>query len=87
VTKEAQGIGMGGTLWRRMTREHPKLFWRARSGNPINLWYFQQAQGSYRSGEWVVFWYGMESYDEIRRCVERALSLPATLRVHGTLEP
>ena len=54
--------------------------------NEINPWYFQQADGSYRSGRWTVFWYGLEGFDEIRTCIDHALSLPATLREHGTVE-
>lgn len=82
VTQQAQGEGLGGSLWHRMTRENPKLFWRARAVNEVNPWYFKQSEGSYRSGEWVVFWYGLEGFDEIKLCVDRALSLPATLLKH-----
>ncbi len=78
VTQEAQGQGLGASVWGRMRREVPQLYWRSRSGNPINPWYFLQAGGCYRTDKWVVFWYGLDSYDEIRDCVERALALPAT---------
>lgn len=78
VTQEAQGQGLGASLWGRMRREVPRLYWRSRSGNPINPWYFLQAGGCYRSEKWVVFWYGLDSYEEIRACVENALALPAT---------
>ena len=80
VTSEAQGLGLAASLWSRMKKDIPKLFWRSRSGNPINTWYFQQAQGSFRDDKWVVFWYGMDSYEDIRNCVERALNLPASLK-------
>lgn len=86
VTREAQGIGLGGTIWRRMRRDNPRLFWRARVNNPINTWYFQNADGSYRSGEWVVFWYGVDGFDRVKDCIDRALALPATVRAHGSLE-
>lgn len=86
VTAEAQGAGVGGSLWTRMKNENPKLFWRARNENEVNPWYFQQAQGSFRDARWTVFWYGLEGWEEIRACVEHALALPATLRQHGTTE-
>ncbi len=86
VTSQAQGAGVGGSLWQRMKAENPKLFWRSRADNEINPWYFQQAQGSHRSGRWTVFWYGLDGFDEIRACIDHALSLPATLREHGTVE-
>ncbi len=79
VTQEAQGAGIGGSIWQRMKRDNPKLFWRSRAENPINGWYFDQAEGSHKSGRWTVFWYGLEGFPEIRACVEKALSLPPTL--------
>lgn len=86
VTTQAQGAGEGGSLWKRMCRENPKLYWRARNGNEINPWYFQQSTGSSKDERWTVFWYGLEGWDEIKACVDHALKLPATLREHGTAE-
>ncbi len=79
VTNKAQGEGMGGSLWTRISSENPKLFWRARVGNQINSWYFRNAEGSFRQGQWIVFWYGLEGFDEIKLCIDRALSIPSTL--------
>jgi len=86
VTAEAQGAGIGGSLWARMQRDNPKLFWRARRENEINPWYFQKSEGSFSSSRWTVFWYGLSDFDEIKACVDHALRLPATLREHGTAE-
>lgn len=79
VTGEAQGEGIGGSLWLRMTREVPRLYWRARVDNPINPWYFQRADGSYTRGKWTVFWIGVDDFAQISDCVERALAEPPTL--------
>ncbi len=82
VTREAQGVGLGASLWRRLRAEQKALFWRAARDNPINGWYFANADGAVRNQSWVVFWYGLSSFDQIRDCVERALALPPTLQ-HG----
>ncbi|MFG0330308.1 MAG: acetylglutamate kinase [Phycisphaerales bacterium] len=79
VTTEAQGAGLGGSVWLRMSKENPKLYWRSRTTNPVNTWYFEHSAGSYRHGEWTVFWYGLDGFDEIRSCIDHALALPATL--------
>lgn len=84
VTREAQGLGLGASLWAKMCRDVPVLFWRSRASNPINNWYFQQSQGSFRTEQWVVFWYGLETYEQIQRCIEHALALPPSLQ---ELEP
>lgn len=87
VTQRAQGEGLGGSIWQRIKRENFKLFWRARQNNEINPWYFRNAQGSYRSGDWVVFWYGLQNFDEIKLCIDRALSIPTTLYTHEEEAP
>jgi len=83
VTAKAQGAGVGGALWRRVRRENPKMYWRARCDNSINSWYFKNADGTYRDGDWVVFWVGLDGFDDAKACVQHALSLPASLKAHG----
>ncbi|HVJ88358.1 MAG TPA: acetylglutamate kinase [Labilithrix sp.] len=78
VTNEAQGEGIGGSIWARMRRETPKLFWRSRANNPVNAWYAQKADGLYKTSKWWVFWTGMNDFSEIQRSVECALQMPAT---------
>jgi bifunctional N-acetylglutamate synthase/kinase len=79
VTPEAQGEGIGSSIWRRMRRDHPAVYWRARASNPINGWYAAQADGMYKSDAWTVFWIGIRDFATIAECVQRALALPATL--------
>lgn len=79
VTRKAQGEGLGGSVWTRLRADHPRLFWRSRSDNAVNGWYFEQADGAYRTDRWTVFWCGLEGFEEIERCVRLALELPATL--------
>jgi acetylglutamate kinase len=79
VTQKAQGEGLGGSVWARLRADHPRLFWRARADNPINRWYFGQAEGSFRRGSWTVFWYGLDDFAAAKQCVDAALALPASL--------
>jgi acetylglutamate kinase len=78
VTNEAQGEGIGGSIWQRLLRENPKLFWRSRATNPVNGWYAQNADGLYKTAKWWVFWCGMSEWSEIQRSVETALAMAAT---------
>ncbi|MFO0617046.1 MAG: acetylglutamate kinase [Polyangiaceae bacterium] len=80
VTPEAQGEGIGGSIWKRMRRDHPKIFWRARAQNPVNDWYAQSSDGLYKTEHWWVFWCGMTDFAEIERSVKHALAMPATLK-------
>ncbi|MBS2011875.1 MAG: acetylglutamate kinase [Deltaproteobacteria bacterium] len=87
VTTEAQGEGIGGSIWQRMRKENPKLFWRSRATNPINSWYAQNADGLYKTDKWWVFWCGMSEFPEIQRSVERALAMPATFHDRPSAAP
>ena len=78
VTNEAQGEGIGGSIWERFRREIPTLFWRSRANNGVNGWYAQKADGLYKSDKWWVFWCGIHAFPEIQRCVEHALAMKAT---------
>jgi acetylglutamate kinase len=82
VTEQAQGAGVGGSLWARMKAETPKFYWRSRNENEVNPWYFQQAHGSHKNQRWTVFWYGLGDYNEIKACVDHALNLPPSLHDH-----
>lgn len=79
VTPRAQGEGLAAELWKRMTADHPRLFWRARDDNPVRGWYFDRADGGIRRGRWVVFWIGLDEWHVIQRCVDAAADLPETL--------
>ncbi|KAH9488106.1 hypothetical protein Btru_065386 [Bulinus truncatus] len=59
VTNKAQGQGTGEMLWDKLIRSEPSLFWRSKTDNPINTWYFKKCEGSYNNRMWLVFWYGV----------------------------
>ena len=74
VTPALQKNGVGGKLWARLRAGNPRFYWRSRRDNPINTWYQTRADGCRETGQWVVFWRGLEG-NEIEVCVEHAVSL------------
>ncbi|HBK56950.1 MAG TPA: acetylglutamate kinase, partial [Xanthomonadales bacterium] len=81
VGEEAQGEGLGRAIWQVMHAENPQLFWRSRRGNPINEFYFANADGAMKDARWTVFWYGMgDDWSRIRAAVEHCRTRPATLK-------
>jgi acetylglutamate kinase len=80
VAEDAQGEGLGRAAWQVMRAENPRLFWRSRADNPVNEFYFEQADGCLKGEKWHVFWYGLDSFDEIRYAVEHCRERPATLK-------
>ena len=79
VLEEAQGEGLGRAVWQVMREETPSLFWRSRHGNPVNPFYYAESDGCYKQEKWKVFWYGLDDFDAIARCVAHCRARPATL--------
>ncbi|WP_052101442.1 acetylglutamate kinase [Novilysobacter arseniciresistens] len=79
VLDEAQGEGLGRAVWQVMREQNPRVFWRSRHGNPVNAFYYTEADGHVRQEQWNVFWYGMDGFDAIAGCVAHCRERPATL--------
>lgn len=74
VDRLAQGLGIGRDLWEAVTRDHERLYWRARPQNPITHWYQSQCHGMVRTEHWNVYWRGV-SHAAIPQLIEEALAL------------
>ena len=80
VSDDAQGEGLGRAAWQVMRAQTPALFWRSRTGNPVNEFYFEEADGAIKGPRWNVFWYGLADWDAIRFAVDHCRARPATLK-------
>jgi acetylglutamate kinase len=79
VLDEAQGEGLGRAVWQVMREQHPQLFWRSRHGNPVNPFYYAESDGCFKQARWKVFWYGLDGFDTIERCVAHCATRQPTL--------
>ncbi|KYQ92652.1 acetylglutamate kinase [Tieghemostelium lacteum] len=80
VRKSTQGLGLGDLIWRILQRDNDKLYWRSRNNNPLNPWYFQRCQGSFRADEsFTIFWYGDDKFEDGSHMIEAALNKPITI--------
>lgn len=80
VSDDAQGEGLGRAAWQVMRAATPRLFWRSRADNPVNDFYFDEADGCLKGEKWNVFWYGLESFDDIRFAVDHCRARPPSLK-------
>lgn len=71
VTSMAQGQGLGKAIWQNMLNCHPQIYWRSRIDNKINGWYYNQAECTYREGQWIMFSCGM-SLEDSMQCMKQA---------------
>jgi acetylglutamate kinase len=79
VLEDAQGEGLGRAVWDVMRAQTPSLFWRSRHGNPANHFYYAQSDGCFKQAHWKAFWYGMDDWASVQRCVEHCGVRQATL--------
>ncbi|MBB6064735.1 acetylglutamate kinase [Pseudoxanthomonas broegbernensis] len=79
VLDEAQGEGLGRAVWNVMREETPELFWRSRHNNQVNIFYYSESDGCIKQEKWKVFWYGIEGFDRIGRCVAHCATRQPTL--------
>jgi acetylglutamate kinase len=79
VLDDAQGEGLGRAVWQVMREEISQLFWRSRHGNQANPFYYAESDGCYKQARWKVFWYGLEDFATIERCVVHCATRVPTL--------
>lgn len=75
VSREARGEGIARDIWDRMCGEVPAFFWRSRMTNPFNDWYMYACDGMQISGDWRVFWKGLDA-PEVPGAIIAAASAP-----------
>jgi acetylglutamate kinase len=80
VLDDAQGEGLGRAVWQVMREETPKLFWRSRHNNQVNIFYYAESDGCIKQPRWKVFWYGIDELDTISRCVAHCAQRQPTLK-------
>lgn len=86
VSSSKQGQGTGQILWECIRQDLGKLFWRSRTTNRINPWYFKHCDGSFVNGHWIVFWIGLSDIRESYELVEFAKSHPDSFCSLSTTE-
>ncbi len=79
VLDDAQGEGLGRAVWLVMREENPQLFWRSRHGNNVNPFYDAECDGSLKQPRWKVYWYGIDDFRQIERCVAHCAQRVPTL--------
>lgn len=80
VLDDAQGEGLGRAVWQVMREENPRLFWRSRHHNQVNIFYYAESEGCLKQPDWKVFWYGLDGdFAAIERCVAHCAQRQPTL--------
>lgn len=78
VAEDAQGEGLGRTIWRHITDEFDSFLWRAKIDNPIKNFYLSESDGHVNCGKWIVFWRGEFDLNKLPKLIEAAVEKPAS---------
>lgn len=78
VLDEAQGEGLGRAVWHVAREENPRMFWRSRHNNPVNIFYYAESDGCIKQEKWKAYWYGIDGFADIERCVAHCRTRPAS---------
>lgn len=70
ITKSGWLTNVADNVFAAIKKDHPKLVWTVKEDDENLTWFFDKADGSLsREGE-VLFWYGVESGDEVKLLVQ-----------------
>lgn len=86
VQAQFQSEGLGRRLWERIRAKHSSVVWRARRDNPINDFYFHNADGAVQSDDFALFWYGVDSLEHIDYYRKQLFALPRAFTAHAHVD-
>lgn len=66
ITRPGWLTNIADNIFQNLKKDHPKLMWTVRQDDENLTWFFDKADGSVSKGGEVLFWYGIESADEVR---------------------
>ncbi|KAB8336978.1 hypothetical protein FH972_021282 [Carpinus fangiana] len=66
ITKPGWLTNIADNVFMNLRKDFPKLMWTVRQDDENLTWFFDKADGSVSKDGEVLFWYGIESADEVR---------------------
>lgn len=63
VDKPSQGYRLGSDIWELLTSDFSRIFWRSRADNPLNYWYYDNAERCYKAEHWNIFSLGLSGLE------------------------
>lgn len=67
VTKSGWLTNVADNVFAAIKKDHPKLVWTVKEDDENLTWFFDKAEGSLSKEGEVLFWYGIESADEVKQ--------------------
>ncbi|TVY20879.1 Mitochondrial protein arg-6 [Lachnellula arida] len=67
ITKSGWLTNVADNVFASIQKDHPKLVWTVKEDDENLTWFFDKAEGSLSKEGEVMFWYGLESGDEVKQ--------------------
>jgi N-acetyl-gamma-glutamyl-phosphate reductase / acetylglutamate kinase len=65
ITKSGWLTNVADNVFAAIKKDHPKLVWTVKEDDENLTWFFDKAEGSFSKEGEVMFWYGVESGEEV----------------------
>jgi N-acetyl-gamma-glutamyl-phosphate reductase/acetylglutamate kinase len=66
VTKHGWLNNISDNVFQTLKKQHPRLMWTVSQNDENLTWFFERSDGSVSKDGEVLFWYGIESLDQVR---------------------
>jgi N-acetyl-gamma-glutamyl-phosphate reductase/acetylglutamate kinase len=70
VTKNGWLTNIADNVFQNLKKAYPRLMWTVSQNDENLTWFFERADGSVSKDGEVLFWYGIESLDEVRQLMQ-----------------
>lgn len=83
VNPKNQGSGIADIIWQELQNSYNNVYWRSRSANPVNGWYFLRSSIRINLGYWTIFGYGKILPKDINDICNKnigIISIPASFK-------
>jgi N-acetyl-gamma-glutamyl-phosphate reductase / acetylglutamate kinase len=67
ITRTGWLRNVADNLFASIRKDFPKLMWTVKEDDENLTWFFDKADGSFSKGGEVLFWYGLETTDEVQQ--------------------
>ncbi|CAG8513537.1 4964_t:CDS:10 [Ambispora gerdemannii] len=78
ATKNGVLNNVTDNVWTMIRTDYPRLSWTVSAHDENLAWHFNKSEGSYKSGDKTIFWYGIDNLDEISNIITEFVKTQST---------
>ncbi|CAG8448145.1 6843_t:CDS:10 [Ambispora leptoticha] len=83
ATKNGVLNNVTDNVWAMIRADYPRLNWAVSAYDENLSWHFNKSEGSYKSGDKIIFWYGIDNLDDISNVITEFVKNQSTANING----